>query len=173
MNVRQAEARKSKIEKRASELRAQLWPEVTDQSLWNRKQRKGFTTLPRTMPLILRIMDDLSNGKPISSVYVSLWGRVFDNCVVTINSPREMAFEAGFSGQRSESTWSSRIKILCELGFIDTRPGASGPFTYILIWNPYHVIKKYYKEKKVPQNQYNALFQRALDIGASDLEDEI
>lgn len=170
MNNHQAQVRKSKMEKKALELRKQFWPDINDQLLWNRKERKGFTTIPRGMPLILRIMDDLSNGKPVSSTYLSLWCRVFDNNVVTITNPRDMAFEVGFSGQRAEGTWSARMKILSDLNFIDAKPGPYGPFSYVLIWNPYHVIKAHHKNNEIEVAKYNALFQRTQDIGANDLD---
>jgi hypothetical protein len=94
-----------------------------------RQKHDGFTTLPRTMPIILSIMDDLANGHPVSTTYLELWCRVFDEGFVTLSKPREMAFHAGFTGQRGERTWRARIKILADLGFIDVRPGASGPMS--------------------------------------------
>jgi hypothetical protein len=82
-----------------------------------------------------------------------------------------MAFESGFTGERAESTWNGRMKILCDLGFIEAKPGASGPFNYVLIVNPYTAINKLRKNGAViPVNIYNAFFQRTKDIGATDLD---
>ena len=63
--------------KRQLELRQSLWPEVTDDWLWSRHTHDGFTSLPKGMPLILTIMDDLSKGQPVSSTYLELWCRTF------------------------------------------------------------------------------------------------
>ena len=81
-----------------------------------------------------------------------------------------MAFESGFTGQRAEATWNGRMKTLVDFGFIDAKPGASGPYNYILIFNPYTAIKGL-KEKgePIPVNIYNTLLQRMKDIGANDL----
>lgn len=79
------------------------------------------------MPLMLSIMDDLSEGQPVSSTYLELWCRAFDECFVTLSKTREMAFHAGFTGQRGERTWRSRMKILADRSFIDIKEGPSGP----------------------------------------------
>jgi len=57
---------------RQLELRKNLWPEATDEWLWSRHTHDGFTSLPKGMPLILSLMDDLSKGQPISSTYLEL-----------------------------------------------------------------------------------------------------
>jgi len=172
MNVKQANSRSKRIGQKMLVMREQLWPNANDFNLWNRKKRKGFTTMPRNMPLILQIMDSLSNGKPVSSTYLSLWCRVFDESMVTITNPMEVAFEVGFRSQRAVNTWAGRMKILVELGFIDAKESSNGPYNYVLIWNPYHVIKKLYEAGKIEEKDYIALSQRALDIGATDLNDE-
>jgi len=172
MNTNVAATRGQKISQKTIILRDELWPSLSDEDLWIRKKRKGFTTIPRSMPIIMRIMDNLSVGKPVSSCYFPLWCRVFDECLVTINNVNELAFESGFSGQRAEATWMSRMKILKELGFIDIKPGASSAYKYVLIFNPYNVIKKHKRKKKVNEGDYNALFARAQEIGAKDLENK-
>ena len=121
----------------------------------------------------MKIMDSLSKGKPVSSAYFDLWCRAYDECFVTLNKPREMAFHAGYSGQRAEQTWTDRIRILVKLGFIQVKPGPSGELSYAIILNPYQVIKLHYK-KKTPgmrEDLFNALLQRANEIGANDLDD--
>ena len=56
------------------------------------------------------------------------------------------------------------------MGFIEAKPGPSGEFNYVLIFNPYFVIKKLEKAKKISDPLlYNALFARAQDVGADDL----
>lgn len=164
--------RGKRISEKTLMLRNQMWPEVKEDDLWVRTKKKGFTTIPRLMPLIMQIMDGLVEGKPVSRVYLSLWCRVFDESMVTIPNPNEMALEAGFSGSRAESNWASRVGLLKKIGFIDIQPGPSGNYHFVLIYNPYQVIKKLHKEKKVDQRLYNSLLSRAHVIGANDLNDE-
>jgi hypothetical protein len=124
------------------------------------------------MPLILNIMDALSKGKPVSSAYLELWCRTFDECFVTVNKAEEMTFHSGFTGQRAVTTWKDRVRILAELKFIDIKSGPSGAISYVLIWNPYKVIKMHHEQGHLGlgQDAYNALMARAVEIGADDLD---
>jgi hypothetical protein len=152
--------------KRQLELRKSLWPEVTDDWLWSRHTHDGFTSLPKGMPLIMTIMDDMSKGQPVSSTYLELWCRTFDESFVTLSKPRDMAFHAGFDGQRAERTWRARLDILSKLHFIELKEGASGPASYALLYDPYKIIK-WHVDNKTPgvrQDKYNALLERAAEI---------
>jgi hypothetical protein len=164
-------ARAAKLNEKRLKLRQQYWPDVADEALWVRHGKKGFITIPRTMPLILSLMDDMSKNKPLSAAYLALWCRTFDDCMVTIASPALVAFESGFTGQRAVQTWTGRMKKLEELGFIMAQPGASGPYSHVLLINPYLVIKKLksHGAEKIVTAKLNALIARASEIGADDL----
>jgi len=156
-----------KIAQRQLELRARLWPALKDGDLWSRHTHDGFSTIPSTMTLIMGIMDDLSKNRPVSSTYLELWTRTFDEGFATLAKAREIAFHSGFSTERAERNWKSRLKILHELGFIDLKGGASGDASYALILNPYKVIQGHH-DKKTPgmrEDKYNALVARAIEIG--------
>jgi hypothetical protein len=154
---------------RSLELRKELWPNVDSKSLWNRKQKDGYTTMPRPMPQICQIMDYLApKGQPVLQTYLGLWCRVFDESLVIIQNEKEMASEAGFTGQRAITTWHTRMKYLVGMGFIEAKAGTSGKYQYVLILNPYVVIKKLKKTKKIPEHLYIALFARAQEVGAGN-----
>ncbi|HTT12140.1 MAG TPA: hypothetical protein VMG60_14710 [Burkholderiaceae bacterium] len=127
---------KKKVAQKQEELRARLWPDLDLKTLWSRKERHGFATLPRTMPLIMEIMDGLSKGKPISSTYLELWCRAFDEAVVSLSKPDELAFHAGFTGPRAIATWRQRLQILHELGFIRIASGTGGEYSFALVLKP-------------------------------------
>ncbi|GFE77724.1 hypothetical protein [Novosphingobium sp. TCA1] len=157
---------------RQLEARKKIWPEITTEMLWDRRERDGFVTMPRAMPLIMNIMDGLSDkGFPVSQTYLELWCRLYDELFLTLNRQDEMAFFAGFTGQRALRTWKDRVTRLANLGFIDVKSGPTGPLSYAVFFNPYHVIRKFYLKGKVPEDQYRALEIRANEIGASDLDD--
>src|SRR5689334_4077690 len=100
----QKSTKKHVLEKRLA-LRKQLWPEITEDDLWTHRRKDGFIPVPRTMPLILKIMNDLAR-RPVSSTYLDLWCRKFDEQFLTLNRPmKSYAFFAGFAGQRGEQTW--------------------------------------------------------------------
>ena len=168
--VKTKKSASTRIGEKTLAMRKKLWPEIDDDIIWNRKRNTGFTTIPRGMPYIMQIMDFMSSGKPVSQAYLTLWCRTYDEYMITITNPQTMAFESGFTGQRSGTTWKRRMEILEELGFIKSKSGASGTFNYVLILNPYLIIKKIKEEgKMIPENIYNGLLQRANDIGAKEL----
>lgn len=157
---------------RQLEARAKIWPDVTNLMLWDRNERDGFSTVPRTMPLIMNIMDGLSDkGFPVGQTYLELWCRLYDELFLTLNRPEEMAFYAGFTGQRAVRTWKDRVKRLADLGFIDLKSGPLGDMSYAIFFNPYHVIKRAYLRGKVHEDKYRALVIRANEISAFDLDD--
>lgn len=165
-------AKANAILNRQLEVRKKLWPHVSDEMTWNRKARDGFVTMPRTMPLIMRIMDFMAGkGSPVSLVYLDLWCRTFDEAFLQITKTEEMATYAGFSGQRAVRTWKERFAKLAELGFIDVQYGMSKDVQFALILNPYHVIAKAYAADRVPPEMWNALIVRSAEIGAADLKD--
>lgn len=163
----------SAIAKKQLAQRELLWPGA-EPWLWHRKANKGFATIPKTMPIILQIMDDLSNGRPVSSTYLGLWCDTWDNSMVNISKQNEMAHAAGFTGQRAAYTWAGRVKILQDLRFIDVKAGKSGPISHVLLWNPHRVIRRHHAEKTpgLVEANFNALLERALDIGANDMLDD-
>lgn len=166
---KKVKTRKSMSERR-KQLREALWPQVPESQLWLRKQRQGFTTIPRTLTLIGRILDQLSGkGYPLQQTYLALWCWVFDEGLVEIRSPRELAYESGFSGARGEATWRGRMRKLEELGFILTKPGLVGEFQYVLLLNPIQVIEQIYGS--IPKDvAYNTLRSRLAHVGADDLD---
>jgi len=162
--------RASKMSRRTLKLREQLWPELDKASLWDRTIAKGFTTVPRTMPHIFEIIDDLGGkGTPLSRVYFSLWCRVFDESLIEIKNYSELAYEAGFTGQRAVTLWKKRMARLVELGFILAEKGTSDKYDYILLFNPYNIIKRRHEAGEIQKHKYIALFNRAQEIGAIDL----
>ena len=161
------------IAKKQQALRGHLWPEV-DEYLWTPKLR-GFTTIPKTMPLILKIMDEMTKGAPVSSTYLTLWCSTWDNnSFVALNRSEDMANASGFGGQRGVHTWTTRMKKLQELHFIDLKAGKSGPMSSAIIFNP-HLVIQWHHEQKTPgltEASHTSLIEWALEIGAKDMVPE-
>jgi hypothetical protein len=160
------------ILQRQLDARRKLWPELTDDLLWS-MDNEGWVALPRLMPLMLSIMDDLSGkGFPVSRTYLELWSRIrIEESFLALNRPEEMAFHAGFEGQRALRTWKDRIQRLANLGFIGVKPGPLGGLSYAVVYNPYHVIKRAYLSGQVHENKWQALVIRANEVSAFDLDD--
>ena len=166
-----ARRRQRDILERQLDARSKLWPELTDAMVWS-MDNKGWAALPRLMPLIMSIMDDLSGkGFPVSRTYLEMRARLREEQFLTLNRPEEMAFHAGFEGQRALRTWKDRVQRLADLGFIGLKPGPLGDLSYAVFYNPYHVIKRAYLDNKFQEKKWQALVIRANEIGAFDLDD--
>jgi len=160
----------SAISKKQLAIRDLHWPNA-DEWLWDRHAHKGFTTIPKTLPVILKIMDEMTKGAPVSSTYLTLWCHTWDNSFVALSKQAEMANAAGFGGQRGEHTWVTRVRKLRDLKFINVKAGKSGPLSNAIIWNPHLVIRWHYHMKTpgLTEQSYNSLLETALDIGALDM----
>ena len=166
-----ARARSRDIARRQLDTRARLWPALSSHMLWS-MDNEGWVALPRLMPLMMSIMDDLSgSGFPVSRTYLELWSRLREEQFLTLNRPEEMAFHAGFEGQRALRTWKDRVQRLANLGFIDLVAGPLGDLSYAVVYNPYHVIKRAYLKGEVQERKWQSLVVRAEEISAFDIDD--
>ena len=121
---------------------------------------------------MMSIMDDLSGkGFPVSRTYLEMWARLREEQFLTLNRPEEMAFHAGFEGQRALRTWKDRVQRLADLGFINLKPGPIGDLSYAIFYNPYHVVKRAHLAGRIQERKWQALVIRANEIGAFDLDD--
>lgn len=163
--------RQSEILKKQLEIRSKLWPELTPKMLWS-MDSDGWVAVPRLMPLIMSIMDDLSGkGYPVGRTYLEMWARLRDEQFLTLNRPEEMAFHAGFEGQRALRTWKDRVQRLADLGFIGLKSGPLGDLSYAVFYNPYHVVKRAYLDDKVQERKWQALVVRANEVRSFDLDE--
>ncbi|MCY4289478.1 MAG: hypothetical protein OXC63_12910 [Aestuariivita sp.] len=159
------------ILKKQLEIRAKLWPELNPKMLWA-MDSDGWVAVPRLMPLIMSVMDDLSGkGFPVSRTYFEMWARLRHEQFLTLNRPEEMAFHAGFEGQRALRTWKDRVQRLANLGFIGVKPGPLGDLSYAVFFNPYHVVKRAYLDNKIQERKWQALVVRASEVGSFDLDE--
>ena len=162
-------ARQHRIAKKIQEKIELYWPGLETSELWSRKT-DGFTSVPRTMPIILSIIDDLTKGQPASSAYFELWCRAYYEMFVSLEQRQQQALMSGFSGQRAERTWGDRVKALVELGFL-LGHGSGGRIQRILIVNPHVVIERMHRQNQpgLVQTKYELLRERAIEIGADDV----
>ncbi len=180
LNAKQAKVQRNKAKEANLKMRKHLWPDLKESDLWLREDRtrKGYTTIPRTMTLFINLINDISKhvteGKsvPAGKSYLVLWCRVFDEGFLKIDNEAVAALEAGYAGERNVTTWREHLRVLKDLGFIDCKTGPAGPYQYILIFNPYRAVKAMNAKGWVQADTYTALYQRATDISATDLDEE-
>jgi hypothetical protein len=139
--------------------------------LWRRKTNDGFTTVPRTLPIVMQAVDDQNKGQPPGHTLFCLWARSPDNPLVTIENPATFACEAGFEGERAVYTWRRRMKALREAKMIATKPGPSGEFHYVLLLNPNVAVECMRQSGKVQDGLYSRFIDRLFEVGGgSELE---
>lgn len=163
-------------------LRNSLFPGAADR-LWDKSKDKGFTSVPKTLPYIALILDDMSEkGKPLGAIYQILWSYTWDaNAFVRLGNLSDFAFVAGFRGERGERTLRDRLRSLEHLGFIELKAHGSNPTGFVFIPNPHKVILELYaahqaadeaERAKLPvlrEETFNAFLVRALDVKALDV----
>lgn len=159
-----------KIRENYEELRNKLWPEITPDMIWQRKRSDGFSTIPRTLTLMMVMMDTLSKGRPVSTTYLELWCRRHDEAILVLHGKElDYATASGFSGERALNTWTGRMDTLEKLGFIKFAPGPGGKRAFAVILNPYHVLKRH--KSNFDAMLWNSFEARVLEIRAKDLEE--
>jgi len=162
---------KRQILQRQLDARAKLWPSLDQAEIW-KIENEGWVALPRLMPLMMSIMDDMSGkGYPVSRTYLELWSRLREEHFLTLNRPEEMAFHAGFEGQRALRTWKDRMQRLHDLGFISLQDGPLGPLSHAVVYNPYYVIKRAHLKGLVSDRKWQALIIRANELSIFDPDD--
>lgn len=165
-NVKQAKTRRLKMSERAQQQMELLFPGMTTPWVWLRATNHGFSTIPRTLPIVMQAVDAQSKGQPAGHVLFCLWARSPDHPLVTIENPNTFAAEAGFIGERAVDTWRRRMRRLRELNLISTKEGASGEFHYVLLLNP-NAAMQWMRESSLVQDVLYARFvDRLIDVGA-------
>lgn len=166
MTARSEATGKRKLAEKRKKLLEGVWGERLETTpIWNRNKNDGFTTIPRPLPHIMHLMDRLAGkGKPVSSTYLALWCRIWDDGCLEIKDKEDLAYEAGFSGQRAIYSLAQRMRILQELGFIKLQRKGGNEFQYVMIVNPFWVINNM---EEVDEDSYRAIELRMNEIGAA------
>jgi len=151
---------------RRTELRDQLWPGKAI-FLWHRTSEDGFTTIPRTLPLVMTLIDQLKKGKDTSRVYFDLWCRQIDDSFIQVIDEESFAYSSGYTAPgRNIRSWRERVDILEELGFVSVLPNGSRKYGYILLEHPHRVVAVLHAKGAVSANWWGAFTKRAGEIGA-------
>ena len=134
-------------------LREEIWPGAGSH-LWHRSTEDGYSTIPRTLPLVMTLIDQLKDkGKDAARVYLDLWCRQLDDSLVVVSDEASMAYSSGYVvPSRNLRSWRERIDLLRDLGFISVRPRGSRNYGYILLHHPHRVVQHLRAKGLVPEN---------------------
>jgi hypothetical protein len=173
INLKQAQAKRIGMAERAAALMELHFPQFPEAWLWRRGATKGFTTIPRTLPIAMEAIDEQSKGQPAGHTLFCLWARTPDGPLVVVENPATFAAEAGFSGARAVDTWRRRMKFLRDNLFILPKKGPSGDFHYVLLLNPNAAVEWMRSHGKVQNELYGRFRDRVAEVGASGELDAI
>ena len=152
------------------QLRETLWPGIETQ-LWHRTKEDGWSTIPRTLPLIMTLIDLLKPGWDASRVYLELWCRQFDDSFVQIDDEEGLAYSCGYlTAPRNIRSLRERLNLLQDRGFIEIKPNGSRRYGYVLLLHPHKVAKKIRENHSSPEIRdkwWGAFTRRAIEIGSS------
>src|SRR5438552_7236469 len=84
---------------RREQIRKEFWSE---EDLWGVEKEQGWSRIPRTISLLLTLLDykELSGRENVSRVYLELYARHMDNGIVEITNEVEFTFACGYSPDR-------------------------------------------------------------------------
>ncbi|MGR9145728.1 hypothetical protein ACU8MP_25700 (plasmid) [Rhizobium leguminosarum] len=165
-NGRQSSVKRLKMAERAQQQMELHFPGTPATFLWHRKTNDGFTTVARTLPIAMQVIDAQTKGSPAGHTLFGLWARAPDFPFVTIENPATFAAEAGFTGERAVDTWRKRMKALRDLWFIACKGGPSGDFHYVMLINPNVAVEYLHRQGKIQAGLYARFIDRVMEIGA-------
>lgn len=151
--------------------------------LWDRNKHHGFATVPKTMPLLMRALDEVSKGKPLGQTYFALFCATWDNGFVRLGRSGDLPYASGFTGARGVRGWQERMKLLEAFGFVEIRPSGDQKFGLAYLPNPNIVLLNLWQKKKaqgtgpfepvglggLQEATVSAFLERAIDVGANDV----
>jgi hypothetical protein len=144
-----------------------MWPDA-DKIVWSRHTDDGYSTVPRTLPLIMTLIDLLETSVDASRVYTELWSRVHDEGFIEMVDEAEHAYASGYVTPRGQRSWRERIQVLEDLGFIKVKPKGGWRYGYVLLVHPHDVVETLMntRGKDIPEAWRNLYLQRLSQIGA-------
>ncbi len=165
--------RKRKVKKTPEERRRVLRNKLfrgSSTRVWSRTDEDGFSTIPRTLPLIGTLIRLLTDDLDASRAYFDLWGRVYDEGLVDVTDEEEFAASCGYATpSRNVRTWRERIETLVKLGFVEVQPKGTRKYGYILLVHPLDMAEKLRQTRKqdVPDWWWSLFQKRVSEIGAT------
>lgn len=164
------------------ELRDTYFADAADR-LWDRGKHDGYATVPKTMPMVIRALDELSKGKPLGQTYFALFCATWDNGFVRLARSPDLPYASGFTGPRGVRGWQERMKLLKELGFVEIEASGAQKFGLAFLPNPNLVLLDLWEKKKaqgtgpydppalggLQDATMSAFLERAIDVGANDV----
>lgn len=152
-------------------LRDSMFPAAANR-LWEPVPSVGFVMIPKTLPFIVRILDEITSGAPVGRAYSVLWTFCWNNdAFIKMSRAKDIAYACGYTGPRGVRLLNERLAKLRELGMIETATGTEGDISFVYLPSPHYSILKLRQDGivKIQDRSYNAFCERATAMGAKDV----
>lgn len=127
----------------------------------------GWAKMPRTVPMIAALLDELGGKDKPGRLYIALWTYDYGDGFVEVPDPVHIAAEAGYISPRAERTFNERMKQLRELGFIRSSPIGSREFGFVLLLDPHRTVAniRYTKPGVIREDWWSIFAARCASVG--------
>lgn len=161
----------------AKQYRETHFPAIKDEDVWDR-ERGGWASLPRPIGLIANVVikeahkRKYKTSSAAGTTYTTVWLHYQGYGMSRIENETDAALESGYGGERGVTTFRKHMRALKELGFIDFIEESRGRVKWVLVHNPYQIVKQLYEGDQIGKTTYSAIFERADSIGVGDEFDD-
>jgi hypothetical protein len=127
----------------------------------------GWAQMPRTVPMIAALIDELGGRDKAGRLYIALWAYELGDGFVEVPDPAMLALEAGYVTSRAERTFNERIAILRDLGLLRTARLGLREHGYVLLLDPHQVVASIREKNpdRVPERWWTAFVARCGAVG--------
>jgi hypothetical protein len=155
--------------RRRIELRELHWP---DDHAWGAGMEVGYFRAPRTLPLILNLLNDqnFSGRENVGSVYLELFSRHMGEGMIEMTHEADHAHAAGYTSTRWQRTWRERMRALEKLGFIKVKAEGNRMFAYVLLAHPTVAVHKLHQAGKIPPAWWDTYRARQIQVAEPTYE---
>lgn len=161
---------KKAAQERRERYRSEYFPDVI---VWTgEKPEVGWFRAPRTLPLLMALLKSkkVSGTTDATSVYLELLSRHRDAGIIEMASETDHSYAAGYPGTRGVRTWQERMRLLEELGFIQSKKVGNATYKYVVLVHPAIVVKKLCDVGKVDPSWLDTYRQMQIETKEASYE---
>lgn len=170
---RKPKRRRTSIDEAAKAYRAIHFPTVKDEHVWSTVDG-GWASIPRALGMVATVVIKEAHKSKLKSpsaagvTYMTLWLRSQASGMARIESESDAALESGYGGERGVTTFRRHLRSLKDLGFIDYFEESRGRVKWVLLNNPYRVVRQLFEEGLITKATFSAVQERAQAVGGAD-----
>ena len=146
-----------------------------DALVWPRAGEGGWFQGPRSLPLILAVLNtkEFRGNVDIASTYLALLAENWGEGIVEIKGESDAAMLAGFRADaRGLRGWRDRMRRLKELELIRIFPRGSQAIGYVVLMHPHDVLKRLRDKGKIDDGMWILYQSKLREAGVVQVKKE-